>query len=215
MELLTHQTNNIMIYKFLILLVLGCFGCTTLKYPNGIYLSTDSDNSIQTSFHFKNDGTLEVKSWSDVGGEIVETGNWFTKNDTLFTPNTVEKNNAIEYSISKSPDSILTIKLYDKMDSVGINLAKVYINSDTVPISARGNGIYQNDDLSKKVDFVKLNYMTQSYIFDFTKSKDFNVVTFYWDFEKNRNDIDYCQTWIIEGKKLIPLQNGYSSLKKN
>lgn len=201
---------------FIHILFLITIGCQNARSPVGVYLSSDSDHFIQTTFEFRKDSILKVTSWSDMSGEIKETGKWYIKGDTIFTPNELEPNQVLEYFTKNDErEPFPVIKLYDKADSTGINLAKISINEREKPLELIRSGVYSVDIDPSQIEVINIKYLTQEYNFTISdQSQPFNVITFFWDFNKTKNDILYSQSWRMKGKKLIPLERGYSVLIK-
>lgn len=196
------------------MLVLLLFGCTKSSII-GRYVAKDSDTFIQVYFDFKGDSLLRVTHWSDMLGEFEETGYWFVRNDTIFTPNKIEESEISTIRFKKNNNvANFRINLFDEYNNMAIEIGEVVVNNTKINQSDSEFGVYNVELDKSRIEEIKVNYLSKTIKVPVNKLENFNEVTISFDFSKSRNDYIYSQAWLKRGNNLIPLDSGKSTLKK-
>jgi hypothetical protein len=202
------------IYFCVVLSLLAGCGSTALI---GKYRTTDSNNFVQVNFEFKPDSVLEVTFWSDMSGESKKIVKWYSKGDTVYTPNELAGGNVFSYELVKN-EAIqnFQIQVYDKYDNAGINDAHITVNGDVKPLRSEGNGLYKVDAAQKPIKTINVKYLSQQHkiLIDHNEIESSNELKIYFDFKKSTNDFSYSQSWVFKNKKLHPLDSGHPVLTK-
>lgn len=190
-------------------------GCSSTALI-GKYRATDSDNFVQVNFEFKPDSVLEVTFWSDMTGESKKVGKWYSKGDTVYTPNELA-GSVFSYEFVKN-EAIqnFQIHVFDKDDNEGINLAHITLNGDVKLLKPEGNGLYKIDTAHESIKVVNVEYLGQQYkiLIDHNELERSNELKIYFEFSKSTNDFAYSQSWVFKNKKLYPLDSGHAVLTK-
>jgi hypothetical protein len=199
-------------YTLILLILTGVCACNSQKRLVGTYLSENSDVTSSVVLILQADGEFTVKSRSDVAGYFITNGQWRKSQDTVYFDVKPDKFDQSEFNYSYDPSyNTVKVEAYRKRDSTGLYFVKLYLNGSETPMDTIRTGVFfaradsiQSIRMNLNGDIIELK----------PPHKKANRFIFYWDFESTRPSVLVSKTWKVQGRKLIPLEPGFSIFRK-
>jgi len=161
-----------------------------------------------TTLWINNDKTFFGRSYSDIGGEFSIAGKWQSNEDTIF----------LKTKVPSLVDNVITLSTNENYTTL-IRLVDVERGKPIVGVVlSTGDKTYTTTEKGEvllptiNTDYLRISYMQMSepLLASLVKSK---TVIVNIDLRKLKS-FRVSEHWLLKGKKLIPLDKGFSMFKK-